>query len=63
MYPSKMRVKDTQKAGTRLAWEIRKKLNKPDKVPRDSGKRKRLISRSVREPTVGDVLIVRTNVF
>ncbi|MDJ0843929.1 hypothetical protein [Crocosphaera sp.] len=40
-----------------------KELNKPDKVPRDSGKRKRLISRSVREPTVGDVLIVRTNVF
>ncbi|CCQ58089.1 hypothetical protein CWATWH0005_95 [Crocosphaera watsonii WH 0005] len=38
-------------------------MHKSDKVPRGSGKRKRLISRSVREPTVGDVLIIRTNVF
>ena len=42
---------------------MREKLNESDKVPRDSGKRKRLISRSVGEPTVGDVVIVCTNVF
>ena len=65
--------------GTSRAWEIREKLtlrlrsvsipsgvevlSKSDQLPRDSGKRKRLISRSVGEATVGDVLIVRTNVF
>ncbi len=42
---------------------MREKLNESDKVPRDSGKRKRLISRSVGEPTVEDVVIVCTNVF
>ena len=49
--------------GTSRAWEMREKLNQSDKVPRDSGKRKCLISRSVGEPTVGDVVIVCTNVF
>ncbi|MDJ0732226.1 MAG: hypothetical protein QNJ33_19795 [Crocosphaera sp.] len=58
-----MRVKGSRMTGPRLAWEIPEKLNKSDKVPRDSGKRKGLISRSVGEPTVGDVLIVSPNVF